>query len=393
MGSLTFYVLLLVAIIAGWILGKLGSSNSTRSKTSSTDLFEDYFVGLNYLLNDEPDEAIDTFIKALEINSETAETHLALGALLRRRGKVDKAIKVHQTLLARPNLDRDFANSVRLQLALNYIAAGLLDRAERLLKEIMEDGGDARADALQQLITIYQTEKEWENAISSTVELLKSARFKKNPALLSAAAHYCCELAEKHLQENRESQARLEVKRAFTFERKNMRAMLLLASIEQQQGNYKAAVKELLRIRAASPVFIPQILEPLALCHEKLGLHAEYEQLLKKMIREDSSAEAMIALAALVSAKSGNAEAIALLKEHLEGKASQKALVELLGLQLHGIDEDVATSLESLLTLVKEQAESKAEYRCYHCGFETKSLFWMCPSCKKWDKIQPIREP
>jgi len=393
MESLTFYVLLLVAIIAGWLLGRLGSSSSSRSETSSADLFEDYFVGLNYLLNDEPDEAIDTFIKALEINGETIETHLALGALLRRRGKVDKAIKVHQALLARPNLDRNFSNSVRLQLALNYIAAGLLDRAERLLKEIMEDGGEARPDALQQLITIYQTEKEWENAISSTVELLKSARFKKDPALLGAAAHYCCELAEKHLQENQDSQARAEVKRAFTFERKNTRAMLLLASIEQQQGNYKAAVKELLRIRAVSPVFIPQILEPLAFCHERLGLQSEYEQLLRKMIREDSSVEAMLALARLICAKAGNAEAIALLKEHLEGNASQKALVELLGLQLHGIDEEVVTSLESLLSLVKGQAENKAEYRCYHCGFETKSLFWMCPSCKKWDKIQPIGEP
>ena len=128
MESLTFYLLLLIAIIAGWLLGRLGSSKSTHTKASGSDFFQDYFVGLNYLLNDEPDEAIDTFIKALEINSETIETHLALGALLRRRGKVDKAINVHQALLARPNLERNFSNSVRLQLALNYIAAGVLDR-------------------------------------------------------------------------------------------------------------------------------------------------------------------------------------------------------------------------------------------------------------------------
>ena len=138
MESLSFYVLLLIAIIAGWLLAKLGSSTAPRAKASNPNLFQDYFVGLNYLLNDEPDEAIDTFIKALEINSETIETHLALGALLRRRGKVDKAINVHQALLARPNLERDFCNSVRLQLALNYIAAGLLDRAERLLKEVLD---------------------------------------------------------------------------------------------------------------------------------------------------------------------------------------------------------------------------------------------------------------
>ena len=109
MESFTFYLLLLTAITAGWLLGRLGSSKSTHKKASSSDLFQNYFVGLNYLLNDEPDEAIDTFIKALEINSETIETHLALGALLRRRGKVDKAINVHQALLARPNLERGFS--------------------------------------------------------------------------------------------------------------------------------------------------------------------------------------------------------------------------------------------------------------------------------------------
>ena len=175
MDSIAFYMLLLVAVTAGWLLGRFSAAKSSREKPPSLDLFQNYFVGLNYLLNDEPDEAIDTFIKALEINSETIETHLALGALLRRRGKVDKAINVHQALLARPNLEPNFTNLVRLQLALNYIAAGLLDRAERLLKEVLEDGGEAKWDALAQLITIYQTEKEWEKAIASSTELLKEA--------------------------------------------------------------------------------------------------------------------------------------------------------------------------------------------------------------------------
>ena len=174
MESLTFYLLLLIATIAGWLFARLGSSKPARVKASSSDLFQDYFVGLNYLLNDEPDEAIDAFIEALEINSQTIESHLALGALLRRRGKVDKAINVHQALLAKPNLERDLSNLIRLQLALNYIAAGMLDRAERLLKEILDEGGEAKWDALRQLITIYQTEKEWENAIDCSSQLLKT---------------------------------------------------------------------------------------------------------------------------------------------------------------------------------------------------------------------------
>lgn len=392
MESLTFYALLLIAIIAGWLLGRLGSSKSTSTIAPKSDLFQDYFVGLNYLLNDEPDEAIDTFIKALEINSETIETHLALGALLRRRGKVDKAINVHQALLARPNLERDFSNSVRLQLALNYIAAGLLDRAERLLKEVLDDGGEAKWDALRQLITVYQTEKEWENAIGCSIELLKNARFRKDQALLGGAAHYCCELAELYFNNNQDAQAKAQIKRAFTFDRKSIRAMLLLADIEQRQGNYKAAIKELLRVRAAKPEFISQLLERLASCHESLGSAAGFEKLLKTIVQEDSSSEAALMLAKMASARSGNAEAISLLKEHLKHSSSSRALVELLRLQLDGVDEDVASSLESLLDLVKAQAQRNSDYRCNHCGFETKSLFWMCPSCKQWDKIRPISE-
>ena len=392
MESLTSYLLLLIAIIAGWLLGRLGPSKPTRVKASNSDLFQDYFVGSNYLLNDEPDEAIDAFIKALEINSETIETHLALGALLRRRGKVDKAINVHQALLARPNLERNFSNSVRLQLALNYIAAGLLDRAERLLKEILDDGGEAKWDALRQLITIYQTEKEWGNAIAYSSALLKNTRFRKDPTLLGGAAHYCCEIAEQHLHNNQYAQARLEIKRAFTFERKSIRAMLLLADIEQREGNYKAAIKDLLRVRAAKPEFISQLLEPLASCHESLGSRASFENLLRAMMLEDSSTEAALMLATAASARSENAEAIGLLREHLEHSPSQSVLIELLGLQLGEVDENVASSLGSLLNFVKEEAQGSSEYRCHHCGFETKSFFWMCASCKQWDKIRPIVE-
>ena len=392
MESLTFYLLLLTAISAGWLLGRLGSSKYTHTKASNSDLFQDYFVGLNYLLNDEPDEAIDTFIKALEINSKTIETHLALGALLRRRGKVDKAINVHQALLARPNLERDFSNSVRLQLALNYIAAGLLDRAERLLKEILEDGGQAKWDALRQLITVYQTEKDWENAIACSSALLKNARFRKDPTLLGGAAHYCCEIAQLHLHNNRDTQARSEIKRAFTFERNSTRAMLLLADLEQRQGNYTAAIKDLLRVREVKPQFIAQLLEPLAFCHESLGTRADFEKLLRKMVLEDSSTEAALMLVKITNASSENVEAVSLLREHLEHLPSSGALIELLELLLDGVDVNVASSLELLLNLVKAQAHVSSEYRCHHCGFETKNFFWMCPSCKRWDKISPIND-
>ena len=124
MAYIDIYILLVFAIAAGWAAGRISVSSRKQQSVETNEIFADYFVGLNYLLNEEPDEAIDTFIRALEINSETVETHLALGALLRRRGKVDKAIKIHQSLLARQELDKSFSDSARLQLAIDYISAG-----------------------------------------------------------------------------------------------------------------------------------------------------------------------------------------------------------------------------------------------------------------------------
>ena len=174
MENIGIYILLLFAVAAGWALGRISVSSRKMHSVEANKIFGDYFVGLNYLLNDEPDEAIDTFIRALEINSETVETHLALGALLRRRGKVDKAIKIHQNLLAREELDKSFSDSTRLQLAIDYVSAGLLDRAELLLNEILGDSAAVKWDALRYLITIYQIEKEWVKAISCSSELLKN---------------------------------------------------------------------------------------------------------------------------------------------------------------------------------------------------------------------------
>ncbi len=392
MNSLNVYILLLIALLIGWLMGRFSSARKAQNRYSSGDLFEDYFVGLNYLLNDEPDEAIDTFVKALEINNDTIETHLALGALLRRRGKVDKAINVHRALLARPAPDRGFTDAVRLQLALNYIAAGLLDRAERLLKEMLDESSDARWDALQYLITIYQTEKEWNSAVSCSAKLLENPGYKKDSQLRAAAAHYCCELAEQNLEKNQDSKARAEIKRAFTFERKSIRASLLLAKLEQRRGNHKAAIKELLHVRSANQEFNAQLLAPLARCYEQMNSVDEFEKLLRNIVAEDADVNAVLVLAQLIRNKTGSSAAIEFLSEQLERHPSLEGLLELLGLQIPSLSPDVATSFKSLLNLISEQVRNNSEYRCQHCGFETKSLFWMCPSCKKWDKIRPIVE-
>jgi len=390
--SYWIYFLLLIAVIAGWILGRLSAPRSADKDRATNDMFADYFVGLNYLLNDEPDEAIDTFIKALETNNDTVETHLALGGLLRRRGKVDKAIKVHQALLARPGLHKSFTDSTRLQLSIDYISAGLLDRAERLLKEILAEGSNAKWEALRHLITIYQREKEWGKAIDCSTQLLTNNNHKRDSEFRAAAAHYCCELAEQNLSSVQNSKAKDEIKRAFTFDRKNVRASLLLARIEQRLGNFKSAIKELVRIRTNNPEFISQVLGPLAECYEQIHNMPEYEKLLTNTLPDEPDVSVVLALSDLVKNRAGDEAAIEFLNDYLTRKPSLTGLVELLKLQIPRTDAVVSSNLSLLQQMVDRLVRKNPAYQCNHCGYESRSLYWLCPSCQKWDRIKPILE-
>ena len=390
MQDIAFYILLLIAVIAGWLLGKISLFSRGKSERQTTDLFQDYFVGLNYLLNDEPDEAIDTFIKALEINGETVETHLALGTLLRRRGKVDKAIRVHQNLLARPGLDQVFAASTRLELAKDYISAGLLDRAERLLNELLDENTPAQWDALKHLITIYQTEKEWAKAIDCSKILLANSSFKKDLKLRAAAAHFCCEQAETALSQDQLSQAREHTKSAFTFDRHSVRASFLLAKIEQCLGNYKASIKELIRIKTNNPDFISRLLEPLSQCYRQLGKMDEYETLLENTLKEKSDVNVMLALAELIRERADDAATIDFLSGQMAAHPSLKGLVALMDLKAPDTDIQFGNNLQLLQQLIDRLLKKKAAFQCSHCGYESKSLNWLCPSCHNWDRVRPI---
>jgi len=389
MENIAVYILLLIAVVCGWLMGRISSRNRRR-KRRGNDLFNDYFVGLNYLLNDEPDEAIDTFIQALELNNETVETHLALGALLRRRGKVDKAIKVHQALLARPGLDSEFADSARLQLAIDYISAGLLDRAERLLNEILSEDSPAKWDALRHLVTIYQTEKEWEDAISCCSRILTNSSFKRDAEIRIAAANYCCELAEQFLGQEQINKAKEQAKRAFTFDRKSVRAALLLAKIEQLFGNYKAAIKELVRIRKNNPEFTGLVVEQLHSCFQKMGALAEYEKLLSDMHSQSAEDSVLLALALYKKQHVSSEAALQFLQQHAVRSTSVPAILEILRLQLEQAEPAIEANLNQLQQLIVQLQQRKSSYQCHHCGFETRSLYWLCPGCQKWDKIRPI---
>ena len=174
------WLLLPVAALSGWWIGRRrGNSNKNQSSSS---IYPEYFKGLNFVLNEQPDKAIEVFIRMLEVDSETVETHLALGNLFRRRGEVDRAIRIHQNLIARPTLDREQRAHALLELGMDYMRLGLLDRAEGLFLELVESDLHLN-QAYTELLEIYQQEKDWENAINIARKLELISGKKLNPVI------------------------------------------------------------------------------------------------------------------------------------------------------------------------------------------------------------------
>jgi lipopolysaccharide biosynthesis regulator YciM len=391
--GITFYILLLIAVIAGWIIAQVTRKSARGARRSTSDIHHDYFVGLNYLLRDEPDEAIDTFINGLEVNGETIETHLALGTLLRRRGKVDRAIKVHQDLLGRSGLSSEFADSVRLELSNDYIAAGLLDRAERLLKEMLSDGNPVRWEALAQLAQVYQIEREWDQAIGVVNQLINNPRYRKDKSLRNVAAHYCCELAELALRAGNLQTARDQIRNAFQFNRASGRAGLLLAIIEQKSANLEKSVKELMRVASNNPLLISEVVAPLAECFEQDSegeITGSLKAELFKLLEENPRASVLLEAVKLVREDEGEEAAVQALAEGVRNNPSLKGCQALLESQLQHCEEDSRRYLRLAIETLQRYLDSKPGYRCDHCGFETRKLYWQCPSCQNWDQLQPI---
>ncbi|MRH77431.1 lipopolysaccharide assembly protein LapB [Spiribacter sp. C176] len=363
------WLLLPVAALSGWWIGKkqaLGTSSSNKA------LSRGYFQGLNFLLNEQPDRAIDVFIRLVELDEDTIETHLALGYLFRRRGEVDRAIRIHQNLIARPSLDGDQRSNAILELGRDYLAAGLFDRAESLFKQAM--GAPAfRADALRHLLDVYQQEKEWESAITTARRLQGLGGERLGPLV----AQFACELAELKMAANGEmGEVRQLIKRAFGFDSQSVRASLLLGDIEQQEGRWRAAIKAYQRVESQDVDFVPEVLGRLETCYQALGQTEQYKQELYKLLNRYTGVSVILKVTDLIAADEGKETAAAFLAKQVGHRPSVRALNRLLSLT-----SDKSVTLE----------DDRVCYRCRECGFEARQLHWLCPSCRSWATIKPLR--
>lgn len=391
MSDLLMLLLLVIAIAIGYFLGR----RSTRKKDPGPALgffSQNYFKGLNQLLNEEPDAAIDTFIEALEVNSDTLETHLALGNLLRRQGEVDRAIRIHQNLLARPGLSSSQQHHAQLELARDYVNAGLFDRAERLFLELVDRSAELRNTCLEGLVEIYRDEKEWDKAIA-TVESLITRRLNKSelPKWRRVQAHFCCELAEEAIERTDFLTARRHAKAALGYDRDLVRASLLWAQLEHEQGNNREAVKILRRVPQQDPDFVTEMLPLLVACYEAMGDYSGLEKTLEQLQEDHPSNSIILELTERIRQRHGDMAAASYIASELKIRPSARGVSKLLDFYIKHSKEKAQDNLRLLKELIDQIMVSKPSYRCEQCGFPGNQLHWLCPSCKSWNTVKPVR--
>ena len=364
------WALILGALVVGILAGHFGWGR--RWPRGLGRFHAEYLTGLDYLISEQPDRALDSFLKVMDANADTLETHFALGSLYRRRGEVERAIRVHRNLLVR-GLSPEHREQARFALAQDYLRAGLLDRAEGLLRQVSE-GTRLRARALEALRVIYERQRDWTQALDAH-RRLAALDAAPPPAV---AAHYQCELATYHLERGDVDEARRLLRRARREVAVFPRAAVLRAQIAEREGNAALAVRLLAWALQESPRL----------------LHDEFAHLLR--LAGDGSRDKLL--------------------EDLVSRAEQRDFGELKGLVFAALALSLAHAaplrasiekvirLEPTLNAVREAAGgapfeyvaaeigallARAEtYRCADCGFAARRFYWQCPGCQSWDSFE-----
>jgi lipopolysaccharide biosynthesis regulator YciM len=366
----------------GWIAARVDIKHLLRE---SRALPLSYFRGLNFLLNEQPDKAIESFIEVVKVDPQTIDLHFALGSLFRRQGEIDRAIRMHQNLLDRPDLAADKRQAVIYELAQDFHRAGLLDRAEELYTRL--EGTPFEHPSLGFLLSIYEQEKDWPKAIAVTRRMEAIA---KQP-YYKEIAHYDCELAQAAMLRGDFTAARRFVEQALAEYKACARALMLLGDIELQQGHHDEAIDAWQKIETQNPAFLSLVAERLADAYRKTDHSAQGLRVLQSYQTQYPSLDLLNTVFALTLALQGPATASALIKDELAKNPTLLGLDRLLEAQLLSAPADRRHDLELVKQLVGQHIKRLGLYKCEHCGFRAKQYYWRCPGCGKWETYSPRR--
>jgi lipopolysaccharide biosynthesis regulator YciM len=366
----------------GWIAARV---DIKQLVSESRSLPRGYFKGLNFLLNEQPDKAIDAFIEIVKLDPETVELHFALGNLFRRRGETERAIRVHQNLLARPDLPQEQQVHARYELGQDYLKAGLLDRAEETFNQLVDT--QYSAQARRALLEIYQREKEWTRAIEAARALQESGAGGRQKEI----AQFYCELAQDELVHTHPDAALAMLDKALAADRKNVRATLLIGDACLAKGDIEAALLAWRRVEQQSVPHVALVAQRLMDGYRAVGRQQEGANLLKSYLAEASSIDLLEVVFLAVLDLDGVEAANHLVSDELRRTPTLLGLDKLLEARLMDARPEVRPELSLVKNLVHGYAQKLARYQCSHCGFKARQFYWQCPGCSQWETYPPRR--
>jgi lipopolysaccharide biosynthesis regulator YciM len=371
---------LFVAAAAGWATAHFWPARRTQD-TARQQLSDDYFRGLRFLLNEEPDKALEVFLRMVDVDNETVETHFALGSLYRRRGEVDRAIRIHENIVARPSLNEEHRVHAMLALAEDYFRAGLFDRAEDLFQQLA-DGGAQRAQALRYLLRIYEQQRDWEQAIAVHDQLVRMAP----PEQPTAIAHYHCELAQHARERGDFEAAREHLHRVREVQRNFGRGALIRADVALDMGEPELAMLLCQRVVELHPrllvLALPRVMRAL-----RVDASSELARRFSTWIRPDPSARAELAYAGIVAGLEQEEFVRDCLPNLLDEDPSLGEIARALAGDPAHMSAEQLGALAAALGRILRRTQ---RYRCVECGFASAAHFWQCPGCRSWDAFAPV---
>ncbi|GAA5106528.1 lipopolysaccharide assembly protein LapB [Orbus sasakiae] len=380
------FLLLPIAAGYGWYMG--GRNAKQKYKSESNRLSREYVDGLNFLLSNQKDKAVDLFLDMLKEDSGTLEAHLTLGNLFRSRGEVDRAIRIHQALMESSSLTFEQRLLAIQQLGRDYMTAGFYDRAEDMFLQLIDEE-DFQQYALQQLIIVYQSTSDWSKAINVATKLVKLGQTKYNKDI----AQFFCELAALAIAADDLIKAMFYLQKSISADANCARTSLMFGRVLMAQGNYVKAVQYLRQILNQDKAFIGEALPFIKECYQHLDQEDELKQFLKQCVETDSGNAAELMLADIIEKQTGRDAAQYYIYRELVKHPNLKGFYRLM--DYHLADAEEGRAKESLLLLrnmVGEQVKAIPNYRCERCGFTVNSIYWLCPACRSWATIKPIRD-
>ena len=380
----TWWLVLVPLIFSlGWMAARLEKRSDA---TTRGQLPASYFKGVNFLLSEQPDKAIDAFLEVASIDTHTVELHFALANLFRKKGEIDRAIRVHQFLTTREQISAADREKATYELGIDFLRAGILDRAEQAFHSL--SGSAMKAEASRQLLELYELEKAWDKAIAQAHKLREYGA--EVPA--GDIAHFYCELAAQFIEAGDMVKAKAELQNALLTDPENVRASLLLGDIYFTQNHYEDAIGQWRAAERQNPWYLPLVGPNMWAAYKKLEREDEGIAALREYCTAYPSIDLLLVLSQAVEETKGPFAAFELLREQVRARPSLLGLDKLLEHQLRGkLDDERIQDLRLTRELISKHTQRLERYRCQSCGFQAKKFYWQCPGCANWDSIVPRR--